>query len=219
MRPSCQRGRTLQDQAIRDNELRAEALGAPTFDFVSSTFASVVAAVVGGCHLMWVRYVNPESALGVPVALSKVRKELIATAVSADNGCSHCTKLLGGFLGKLTTDLGLVRALMRDPATAPLHGADRALVTYAPQAHADTAQGPRKRCGRAAGCRPLGYGDLRGGLRHRRLQLHHPRGRGSGHRAGGLTRPCAGRHRPATLCRGLPRRDGGTGRREGLKNL
>lgn len=98
---------------------------------MSSTFASVVAAVVGGCHLMWVRYVNPQSALGVPVALSKVRKELIATAVSADNGCSHCTKLLGGFLGKLTTDLGLVRALMRDPATAPLHGADRALVTYA----------------------------------------------------------------------------------------
>jgi branched-chain amino acid transport system permease protein len=36
---------------------------------VSSTFASVVAAVVGGCYLMWVRYVNPESALGVPVML------------------------------------------------------------------------------------------------------------------------------------------------------
>jgi len=98
---------------------------------VSSTFASVVAAVVGGCYLMWVRSVNPESALGVPVALSKVRKELIATAVRADNGCRHCTQLPRGFLGKLTTDQGLVRALMRDPATAPLHGADRALITYA----------------------------------------------------------------------------------------
>jgi branched-chain amino acid transport system permease protein len=62
-------GRTLQ--AIRDNELRAEALGVPTFalQIVSSTFASVVAAMVGGCYIMWVRYVNPESALGVPVML------------------------------------------------------------------------------------------------------------------------------------------------------
>ena len=62
-------GRALQ--AIRDNELRAEALGIPTFalQIVSSTFASVVAAVVGGCYLMWVRYVNPESVLGVPVML------------------------------------------------------------------------------------------------------------------------------------------------------
>ena len=53
------------------------------------------------------RYVNPESELGVPGALSKVRK----------------------IPGKLTTDQGLVRALMTDPATAPLHGADRALIT------------------------------------------------------------------------------------------
>jgi branched-chain amino acid transport system permease protein len=62
-------GRALQ--AIRDNELRAEALGIPTFalQIVSSTFASVVAAVVGGCYLTWVRYVNPESVLGVPVML------------------------------------------------------------------------------------------------------------------------------------------------------
>jgi branched-chain amino acid transport system permease protein len=62
-------GRALQ--AIRDNALRAEALGIPTFalQIVSSTFASVVAAVVGGCYLMWVRYVNPESVLGVPVML------------------------------------------------------------------------------------------------------------------------------------------------------
>jgi uncharacterized peroxidase-related enzyme len=50
--------------------------------------------------------------------------------VSADNGCRHCTQLHGGFLGKLTTDQGLVRALMTDPP-APLHAADRALITYA----------------------------------------------------------------------------------------
>src|SRR5438876_839557 len=71
------------------------------------------------------------AAVGAPGALSKLRKELIATAVSADNGCRHCTQLHAGFLGKLTTDEGLVRALMTDPAAAPLHGADRALIAYA----------------------------------------------------------------------------------------
>ena len=62
-------GRALQ--AIRDNELRAEALGVPTFtlQIVSSSFASVVATIIGGCYVMWVRYVNPESALGVPLML------------------------------------------------------------------------------------------------------------------------------------------------------
>jgi branched-chain amino acid transport system permease protein len=62
-------GRTLQ--AIRDNELRAEALGYRTFVFqiVSSSFASVVATVVGGLYAMWVRYVNPESVLGIPIML------------------------------------------------------------------------------------------------------------------------------------------------------
>jgi len=70
-------------------------------------------------------------AVGTPGALSKLRKELIATAVSADNGCGHCTQLHGGFLSKLTPDKALVRALMTDPAAAPLEGADRALIAYA----------------------------------------------------------------------------------------
>jgi branched-chain amino acid transport system permease protein len=62
-------GRTLQ--AIRDNAPRAEALGYPTFVFqiVASTFGSVVATVLGGCYAMWVRYVNPESTLGIPIML------------------------------------------------------------------------------------------------------------------------------------------------------
>lgn len=62
-------GRALQ--AIRDNELRAEALGYRTFVFqiVSSSFGSVVATVVGGLYAMWVRYVNPESTLGIPLML------------------------------------------------------------------------------------------------------------------------------------------------------
>jgi branched-chain amino acid transport system permease protein len=59
-------GRTLQD-----NELRAEALGFPTFRFqlASSSFASVVATILGACYAMWVRFVNPESVLGIPVML------------------------------------------------------------------------------------------------------------------------------------------------------
>jgi len=62
-------GRTLQ--AIRDNELRAEALGYRIFVFqiTSSSFASVVAAVLGGAYAMWVRYVNPESTLGIAIML------------------------------------------------------------------------------------------------------------------------------------------------------
>ena len=62
-------GRTLQ--AIRDNELRAEALGYRTFVFqmLATAFGSVVASVLGGCYAMWVRFVNPESVLGIPVML------------------------------------------------------------------------------------------------------------------------------------------------------
>lgn len=62
-------GRALQ--AIRDNELRAEALGVPTFvaRLVSTSFASVVATLLGGLYVLWVRYVNPESALGIPIML------------------------------------------------------------------------------------------------------------------------------------------------------
>jgi branched-chain amino acid transport system permease protein len=62
-------GRTLQ--AIRDNELRAEALGFRTFVFqlIATSFGSVVATVLGGCYAMWVRYVNPESTLGIPIML------------------------------------------------------------------------------------------------------------------------------------------------------
>jgi uncharacterized peroxidase-related enzyme len=70
-------------------------------------------------------------AVGARGALSKFRKELIATAVSADNGCRHCTELHGAFLGKLTPDHALVRALMTEPAAAPLDGADRVLIAYA----------------------------------------------------------------------------------------
>jgi branched-chain amino acid transport system permease protein len=62
-------GRVLQ--AVRDNDLRAEALGYRTFVYqlLASSFGSVVAAVLGGCYAAWVRYVNPESVLGTHLML------------------------------------------------------------------------------------------------------------------------------------------------------
>lgn len=74
-------------------------------------------------------------AVGAPSALSKARKELIAVAVSADNGCRHCTELHAGFLGGLGVDAGLVAALGADPERAAEHPAldeaDRAVLRYA----------------------------------------------------------------------------------------
>jgi uncharacterized peroxidase-related enzyme len=73
--------------------------------------------------------------LGAHGALSKLRKELIAVAVSADNGCAHCTRLHAGFLARLGAAPPLVDALAGDPAgaaeTAPLAPADRAILRYA----------------------------------------------------------------------------------------
>ena len=71
------------------------------------------------------------AALGGPGALSKLRREYIATAVSAENGCAHCTQLHGGFLRALGAEATLVRALANDPAAAALAPADRAIVDYA----------------------------------------------------------------------------------------
>ena len=82
-------GHTLQ--AIRDNELRAEALGYRTFVFqlVASSFGSVVATVLGGGYVLWVRYVNPESALGVPIMLDVLLMVIIGGIGT----------LYGGFVG------------------------------------------------------------------------------------------------------------------------
>jgi uncharacterized peroxidase-related enzyme len=70
-------------------------------------------------------------ALGGPGVLSKLRREYIATAVSAENGCAHCTQLHGGFLRALGADPALVRHLATDPASASLPPAERAIVDYA----------------------------------------------------------------------------------------
>jgi len=103
-------GRTLQ--AIRDNELRAEALGVPTFklQIVSSSFASVVATIVGGCYVMWVRYVNPESALGVPLMLDVLLMVIIGGIGTLWGGLIGAAVLLAARL--LLPDLRGLAALV-----------------------------------------------------------------------------------------------------------
>ena len=82
-------GRVLQ--AIRDNELRAEALGYRTFVFqsVASAFGSVVATILGGCYAMWVGYVNPESTLGIHIML-----DILLMVIIGGIGTLH-----GGLIG------------------------------------------------------------------------------------------------------------------------
>lgn len=88
-------GRTLQ--AIRDNELRAEALGYRTFVFqlVATSFGSVVATVLGGGYAMWVRYVNPESALGIPIMLDVLLMVIIGGIGTLYGGIVGAAFLLG----------------------------------------------------------------------------------------------------------------------------
>lgn len=88
-------GRTLQ--AIRDNELRAEALGYRTFVFqlVATSFGSVVATVLGGGYAIWVRYVNPESALGIPIMLDVLLMVIIGGIGTLYGGIVGAAFLLG----------------------------------------------------------------------------------------------------------------------------
>jgi branched-chain amino acid transport system permease protein len=87
-------GRTLE--AIRDNPLRAEALGVRTFVFqtAASSFASVVAALLGGGYVLWVRYVNPESALGLQIMLDVLLMTIIGGIGTLWGGIVGATVLL-----------------------------------------------------------------------------------------------------------------------------
>jgi branched-chain amino acid transport system permease protein len=87
-------GRTLQ--AIRDNELRAEALGYRTFVFqsIASSFASVVATLLGGAYVMWVRYVNPDSTLGIHIMLDILLMVIIGGIGTLDGGIIGAAVLL-----------------------------------------------------------------------------------------------------------------------------
>jgi branched-chain amino acid transport system permease protein len=87
-------GRVLQ--AIRDNELRAEALGYRTFVYqsIASAFASVIATVLGGCYALWVGYVNPESTLGIHIMLDILLMVIIGGIGTLWGGIIGATVLL-----------------------------------------------------------------------------------------------------------------------------
>lgn len=63
-------GRVLK--SIRDNEQRATALGYKTFSYqiLSNVFGAVVASLCGVLYAMWVRFVDPESAMSTGIMLS-----------------------------------------------------------------------------------------------------------------------------------------------------
>jgi len=88
-------GRTLQ--GIRDNALRAEALGYRTFAFqlAATSFGSVIAAILGGGYAMWVRYVNPESVLGISIMLDVLLMVIIGGIGTLYGGVVGATVLLG----------------------------------------------------------------------------------------------------------------------------
>ena len=73
--------------------------------------------------------------LGRIGALSKQRRELIAVAVSAENGCRHCTALHAGFLRAHKVEERVVAALAADPGAAldagAVTGPDAAILRYA----------------------------------------------------------------------------------------
>jgi uncharacterized peroxidase-related enzyme len=63
--------------------------------------------------------------------LSRAQHEMIATRVSALNGCSFCTISHAEFLRRVTLDEALAQAIREDYANAPLCAADRAMLDYA----------------------------------------------------------------------------------------
>jgi len=121
-------GRTLQ--AIRDNELRAEALGFRTFVFqiIATSFGSVVASVLGGCYVLWVRYANPESTLGVPIMLDVLLMVIIGGIGTLYGGIIGAAFLIGA--RTLLPDLRAVGAALFPGSEILQRMADRWLLYF-----------------------------------------------------------------------------------------
>jgi branched-chain amino acid transport system permease protein len=64
------------------------------FQLVASSFGSVVAAVLGGGYAVWVRYVNPESALGIPIMLDVLLMVIIGGIGTLEGGLVGAAVLL-----------------------------------------------------------------------------------------------------------------------------
>ena len=98
-------GRVLQ--SIRDNEQRSIALGYRTYLFqvIASSFASCVAAVAGACFAIWVRYVNPDSSLSVPIMLDVLLMVIVGGMGTLYGGVFGAAFLMitRAFLPKLQT--------------------------------------------------------------------------------------------------------------------
>jgi len=65
--------------------------------------------------------------------LSRARREMIGTVVSAANRCRYCMVHHGEALRKITENMRLVLALIVDYDAAPLQENDRAMIEYAVQ--------------------------------------------------------------------------------------
>ncbi|HAZ27391.1 TPA: peroxidase [Candidatus Acetothermia bacterium] len=66
-----------------------------------------------------------------PSGLSRQEGELLATAVSAFNGCAYCVRHHAAALRAHVKDEDLVAAIVSNPGTAPLGTRERAMVSYA----------------------------------------------------------------------------------------
>lgn len=66
-----------------------------------------------------------------PSPLSRARREMIAVAVSAANDCFYCVNHHGDSLRELTGTDEVARGLVRDPTTATLDAAERAMIDFA----------------------------------------------------------------------------------------
>lgn len=66
-----------------------------------------------------------------PSGLSRRQRELLATAVSALNGCAYCVRHHSEALRAYVRDEGFIEQVQRDPTQAPLEAKDRAMLDYA----------------------------------------------------------------------------------------
>lgn len=114
-------GRVLQ--AIRDNEQRAEALGYRTFVFqtTSIVFGCVTASIVGGLYAIWVKYVNPESCLGVMT----IMLDVLLMVIIGGMGTLYGGIVGAAFLKVAQTFLPDLQTLAKDvfPQATLLHNA------------------------------------------------------------------------------------------------
>ena len=72
--------------------------------------------------------------------LTRRQQEMIATVVSAANGCFYCVTAHMEFLRRVTLDAALADAIRRDYRTAPIDENDRVILDYAAQVTRDASQ-------------------------------------------------------------------------------